>query len=112
MPALRRAGIWAELPIERNKACGQNASFRGAHPAKLPLSGEAHSMDKINRLLEHSARYFGLDGAPPECWDDRTSRPEGKVKRTRTRRSATAANTLQERDKSCTTLHRAFIGRR
>jgi hypothetical protein len=29
--------MWAELPMERRKACGQNASFRGAQPATLPL---------------------------------------------------------------------------
>jgi hypothetical protein len=69
-------------------------------------------MDKINRLLERSARYFGLDGAPPECWDGQASHPDVETTRRRARRTAAPAKPATERDSACNPMRRAFMGRR
>jgi hypothetical protein len=69
-------------------------------------------MDKISRLLEHSARYFGLDGTSPECWDPQAVHPEADATRRRTRRSQLSGNKINERDRTCSPMRRAFMGRR
>lgn len=71
-------------------------------------------MDKVNRLLEKSARYFGLDGSPPECWDDGHASPrDAEATRRRPRRSPIADEAIKDRDRTCSaTLHRALMRRR